>query len=137
MIWHFCYLIFSRFIIFTFRNYFTLCKTGWFWWKKPKQGYGKIFFPTFKFVIISFCTWKPNLLGLWNCSVLSFCKTGFRCFCSFFTGTLHKFVPYATRLFMPKKSILLTREGWFRVFLKLWVENHNKYYNIQYFLCYR
>ena len=24
--WHFRYLIFSRFIIFTFRNYFTLCK---------------------------------------------------------------------------------------------------------------
>ena len=24
--WHFFYLIFSRFIIFTFRNYFTLCK---------------------------------------------------------------------------------------------------------------
>ena len=24
--WHFSYLIFSRFIIFTFRNYFTLCK---------------------------------------------------------------------------------------------------------------
>ena len=25
--WRFCYLIVSRFIIFTFRNYFTLCKT--------------------------------------------------------------------------------------------------------------
>ena len=25
--WHFSYLIYSRFIIFTFRNYFTLCKT--------------------------------------------------------------------------------------------------------------
>ena len=24
--WHFSYLIFSKFIIFTFRNYFTLCK---------------------------------------------------------------------------------------------------------------
>ena len=24
--WHFSYLFFSRFIIFTFRNYFTLCK---------------------------------------------------------------------------------------------------------------
>ena len=24
--WHFPYLILSRFIIFTFRNYFTLCK---------------------------------------------------------------------------------------------------------------
>ena len=24
--WHFSYLIFSRFIIFAFRNYFTLCK---------------------------------------------------------------------------------------------------------------
>ena len=24
--WQFCYLIFSKFIIFTFRNYFTLCK---------------------------------------------------------------------------------------------------------------
>ena len=26
--WHFSYLIFSRSIIFTFRNYFTLCKIG-------------------------------------------------------------------------------------------------------------
>ena len=24
--WHFSYLIFSMFVIFTFRNYFTLCK---------------------------------------------------------------------------------------------------------------
>ena len=31
--WHFSYLIFSRFIIFTFTNYFTLCKiVFWIWW---------------------------------------------------------------------------------------------------------
>ena len=110
---------------------------GWFWWKKSKQGCGKIFFPTFKFVIISFCNWKPNPLGLGNCSVPSFCKTCFRCFCSLFTGTLDKIAPHATGLFILKKSKSLTREGWFRVFIKLRVENHNKNYNIQYFLCYR
>ena len=64
----------------------------------------------FKFVIISFCTRKPNPLGLGNCSVPNCCKTGFRYFCSLFTGTLDKFVPYATGLFMPKKSKLFTRE---------------------------
>ena len=84
------------------------------------------FFLLFKFVIISFCTWKPNPSGLGNCSVLNFCKTSFRYFFSSFTGTLDKFVPYATGLFMSKKSKLLTREGWFRVFLKLQVENHYK-----------
>ena len=38
---------------------------------------------------------------------------------------------------MPKESKLLTKEGWFRVFPKLQIENHNKNYNIQYFLGYR
>ena len=113
------------------------CTNGWFWWKNPMQGYGNKNFPTFKFVIISFCTQKPNPLGLGNCSVPNCCKTGFRYFCSLFTGTLDKFVPYATGLFTPKKSKLFTREVWFRVFLKLQVENHNKNYNIQYFSCYR
>ena len=32
--WQFCYLIFSRFIIFTFRDYFTLCKTVLYIWRK-------------------------------------------------------------------------------------------------------
>ena len=32
--WHFPYLIFSRFIIFTFRNYFTLCKIVLCIWRK-------------------------------------------------------------------------------------------------------
>ena len=32
--WHFSYLIFSRFIIFTFRNYFTLCKIVLCIWRK-------------------------------------------------------------------------------------------------------
>ena len=32
--WHFRYLIFSRFIIFTFRNYFTLCKAVLYIWRK-------------------------------------------------------------------------------------------------------
>ena len=32
--WHFSNLIFSRFIIFTFRNYFTLCKSGLCIWRK-------------------------------------------------------------------------------------------------------
>ena len=66
---------------------------------------------TFKFAIISFCTLKPNPFGLGNCSVPNFCKTGLRCFCSLFTVTQDKFVPYSTGLFMPKKSKLLTREG--------------------------
>ena len=43
--------------------------------------------PTFKIVIISFCTWKPNRLGLGNCNVPNFGKIGFRYFCSLFTGT--------------------------------------------------
>ena len=32
--WHFSYLFFSRFIIFTFRNYFTLCKIVLCIWRK-------------------------------------------------------------------------------------------------------
>ena len=32
--WHFSYLFFSRFIIFTFRNYFTLCKIELYIWRK-------------------------------------------------------------------------------------------------------
>ena len=32
--WHFSYLIFSRFIIFTFRYYFTLCKIVLYIWRK-------------------------------------------------------------------------------------------------------
>ena len=32
--WHFYYLIFLRFIIFTFRNYFTLCKIVLCIWRK-------------------------------------------------------------------------------------------------------
>ena len=32
--WHFSYLIFSRFIIFTFRNHFTLCKFVLCIWRK-------------------------------------------------------------------------------------------------------
>ena len=114
---------------------FKLDINGWFYCKKPKQGCGEFFLATFKFVIIGFCTWKPKPLGFGNCSVPNLCKTSFNNFCSLFTGVLDKFVPYATGLFMPKKSKLLTREGRFRVFLKLWVENHNKNYNIQY-LCY-
>ena len=94
--------------------------------KSPSKDMENFFFPTFKFVIISFCTWKPNPLGLGNCSVPNFCKTGFRYFCSLFTCTLDKFILYAVGLFMSKKSKLLTRKGWFRVFLKLRVENHNK-----------
>ena len=104
---------------------------------KHEQEYGKQFFPAFKFVIISFRTWKPNPLGLGNCSVPNFCKTSFRYFSSLFTGTYDKFVPYTTGLFMSKKSKLLIREGWFRVFPKLRVEDHNKNCNIQYFLSYR
>ena len=58
-----------------------------FWWKKPKKGYGKKFFPTSKFITISFSTWKPNPLGLGNCSVPNFCKTSFRYFYSLFIVT--------------------------------------------------
>ena len=47
----------------------------------------KIFFPAFKFVVISSCTWKPNPLGLGNCSAPNFCKISFRYFCSLFIGT--------------------------------------------------
>ena len=32
--WNFCYLIFSRFIVFTLRNYFTLCKIVLCIWRK-------------------------------------------------------------------------------------------------------
>ena len=32
--WHFPYLIFSMFTIFTFRNYFTLCKIVVYIWRK-------------------------------------------------------------------------------------------------------
>ena len=32
--WHFSYLIFSKFIIFTFRNYFTICKIVTCIWRK-------------------------------------------------------------------------------------------------------
>ena len=32
--WHFSYLSFSRFIIFAFRNYFTLCKIVLCIWRK-------------------------------------------------------------------------------------------------------
>ena len=39
-------------------------RKGWFWWKKPKQGYEKrIFSPTFKFDT-SFFTWNPTNWGL-------------------------------------------------------------------------
>ena len=71
---------------------------------KPNQRYRKFFFPTFKFVIISICTWKSNPLGLGNCCVPNFCKTGFRYFCSLFTGIEDKFVPYAARLLIPKNQ---------------------------------
>ena len=49
--WHFSYLIFSRFIIFAFRNYFTLCKIVLCIWRKTiffcdhnfrKKGYSKL-----------------------------------------------------------------------------------------------
>ena len=59
----------------------------WFWWKKAQVSIWKKIFPILKFVIISFRTWKPKPLGLGNCNVLSFCKTGFKYFCSLFTGT--------------------------------------------------
>ena len=51
--WYFSYLIFSKFIIFTFRNYFTLCKTVLYIWRKiffffchhnfMKKRYSKLF----------------------------------------------------------------------------------------------
>ena len=50
--------------------------------KKAQATIWKFFSPTFKFVKISFCTSKPNPLGLGNCSVSNFCKTHFRYFCS-------------------------------------------------------
>ena len=49
--WHFSYLIFSRCIIFTFRNYFTLCKIVLCIWRKiiffchhnfTKKGHSKL-----------------------------------------------------------------------------------------------
>ena len=43
--------------------------------------------PTFEFFTTSFFTWKPNPVGLGNCSVPNFCKTSFRYFCSLVTGT--------------------------------------------------
>ena len=80
--------------------------------KKPKQGYEEKLFPTFKVVTTSFFTWKPNPLGLGNWSVPNFCETSFRYFCSLLSGSYN-----STKLFMPKKSKLLTtREGWFKVF---------------------
>ena len=49
--WHFSYLVFPRFIIFTFRNYFTLCKILSYIWGKiiffchhnfRKKGHSKV-----------------------------------------------------------------------------------------------
>ena len=48
--------------------------------KSPNKDMEKKNFPTFKFVTISFCTWKSNPLGLGNCKVSNFCETGFRFF---------------------------------------------------------
>ena len=81
----------------------------------PSKDMEKIFFLNFQ-ICHNFFTWKLNPLGLGNCSVPKFCEAGFRYFCSLFTGTYDEFAPYATELFMLKKSKLITREGWFKVF---------------------
>ena len=41
--------------------------------KSQARAWNFFFLPTFKFVRISFCTWKPSPLGLGNCSVPNFC----------------------------------------------------------------
>ena len=105
--WHFPYLIFSRFIIFTFRNYFTLCKIVLSIWRKniffcqhnfKKKGHFKLskhsFLPTHKirggFLVFEIWTkrgsWKKMLRNRgvsWKAGVLLE-RGGFpNCFVSF------------------------------------------------------
>ena len=40
--WHFPYLLFSRFIIFKFRNYFILCKIALWYHNFVKKSYSKL-----------------------------------------------------------------------------------------------
>ena len=89
----------------------------------------KKFFSNFQICHNQFLYFNTQPVGAGKLQCAQFLQNQFY-FCSLFTGTLDKFVPYAAGLFMPKKSKLFTREGRFRVFLKLQVENHNKNYNI-------
>ena len=63
------------------RSWKSLCMGG-SGEKTPSKDMIKKCFPTFKFVTTSFFTWKPNALGLGNCSEPNFCETSFRYFCT-------------------------------------------------------
>ena len=58
----------------------------------------------------AFVSENPTHWGLETAVCQTFCKTGFRYFCSFFTGFSDKFVQYVTEIHMLKKSKLLTRK---------------------------
>ena len=85
--------------------------------KKPKQGYGKKFFPIFRFVTTSFFYLKTQPIGAWKLQCAQFLQNQFLIFLQFVHWYLAWIVQYATELFIPKKSKLLIRESWFRFFL--------------------
>ena len=64
--WQFCYLIFSKFIIFTFRNYFTLCKVV-----NRDNTFEEIFFST------NIILWRKFILSCLKKN-LCMCKEGWR-----------------------------------------------------------
>ena len=97
----------------------------WFWWKKPRHGYRKKKFSTFKFVIISFCTWKPNTMGLGNCNVCSIFAKPVLDICAVCSLVPGINLSHTQQLFIPQKLKIVSREGWFRVFPILRVEDHN------------
>ena len=83
--------------------------------KKTQARTWKFFFS--KFVTIIFLTWKPNPLGLGNCSVSIFCETGFTYFCSLFTGTWTNFSHTQQSYLCPKKQNYLLEKADLRFFL--------------------
>ena len=84
----------------------------------PSKDMEKIIFPTIKSVTISFFfTWKPNQLGLENCSKPNFCETGFRYFWSLFTGTWMNLSPIQQSYFCTKNQNYLLKKVDLRFFL--------------------
>ena len=79
--------------------------------KKLKEGYEKKFFSNFQICHNPFLYLKTQPIGAWKPQRSQFLQNfGYRYFCSLFTGTWGKFGLYATGLFIPKASKLLTRE---------------------------
>ena len=83
--------------------------------KKSQTSIRKNFFWTFKFVIISFCTLKLNYWGVEPVVCPIFAKPVLDIFAVFPLAPRIN-LPH-TGLFIPKKSKLLTTEGWFSIFL--------------------